>query len=70
MDLEPTTELNFLDSLHPINGGPSGSITPAVIEAEPSSSMSTPPPPKQISDSTSPLYEVEEFEEDLVTAPR
>ena len=61
----------FQDSVFRTSGASSGTATPfpgsqQAIQSNPMSA----PPPKQISASTSLQYEVEEVEDDLVTAPR
>jgi hypothetical protein len=59
------------DSVFHTSAGTSGTATPlAGAQQSVQSNPMSAPPPKQISSSTSPQYEVEEFEDDLVTAPR
>jgi hypothetical protein len=59
------------DSMFQPSAGTSGTATPMAGPQHPvqSNPMSA-PPPKQISMTDSPPYEVEEVEDDLVTAPR
>ncbi|KIW89091.1 uncharacterized protein Z519_10576 [Cladophialophora bantiana CBS 173.52] len=59
------------DSIFQRSAGASGTVTPStgIAQTSQSNPMSA-PPPKQISASASPPYEVEEVDEDFVTAPQ
>ncbi|OAL38649.1 hypothetical protein AYO20_01855 [Fonsecaea nubica] len=58
------------DSIFQTSAGALSAVTPSGIAQTIQSNPMSAPPPKQISASTSPQYEVEEVEDDLVTAPQ
>ena len=71
MDDKPTDDNADMcpDSIFHVGGETPGAATPLPRDQQTINPMSA-PPPKQIAASASPQYEVEEVEDDLVTAPR
>ena len=67
----PQKAETIADSIFQMSAGSSGTATPSVgVQQTVQSNSMSAPPPKQISAATPPQYEVEEVEEDLVTARR